>query len=488
MRWPNWLGLTAALLVMLLPGKLPAQTLRVLTEELPPLNFTENGRLTGLSVEVVEEILRRTGQTHEIQSVPWARGYRAALDEPNVALFSTTRSEERESLFQWVGPLVEWNFVFYKKRGSPIALRTLDDARRVGSIATYRDDSREQFLKSKGFNNLDSSPKLMSCARKLLEGRVDLWLDSNLSAHRIVRQLGHSPEEIEPVLTVKTSHLYIAFSRQTPREQVERWQEALNEMSRDGTFQRIHHRWLPDQTPPKMGLLAPAQLREWQLKLRVLTEELPPISYTGDGKIEGSSVDVVREILRRLDLPVEIQVTSWGRAYNTALRESQVALFSTIRTPEREPLFKWVGTLGTFKNVLYGRRGDAPDIRSLDDARAVGSIGTYTDDIGEQYLRERGFTNLFRHSSPVSGVRNLLTGRIDLWVAGAAYASLLAQQAGFSPEDLEPLYTLNETESYIAFSRDTPDAVIDLWQHTLDAMRQDGTLADIQARWPHLNQ
>ena len=150
-----------------------AQRLTLLTEELPPLNFTDQGALTGLSVDVVHEIQSRVGNTDPIEVVPWARGYKDIQEMPNTVLFSTTRTEDRERLFQWVGPLARWEYVFYKKRGSSITLDTLDAARDVGSIATYRDDAREQFLKERGFTNLDSSPKPMSCAQKLLEGRVD---------------------------------------------------------------------------------------------------------------------------------------------------------------------------------------------------------------------------------------------------------------------------------------------------------------------------
>lgn len=136
-----------------------AQRLTLLTEELPPLNFTDQGALTGLSVDVVHEIQRRVGNTDPIEVVPWARGYKDIQEMPNTVLFSTTRTEDRERLFQWVGPLARWEYVFYKKRGSPITLDTLDAARDVGSIATYRDDARKQFLKERGFTNLDSCTK-----------------------------------------------------------------------------------------------------------------------------------------------------------------------------------------------------------------------------------------------------------------------------------------------------------------------------------------
>jgi polar amino acid transport system substrate-binding protein len=42
---------------------------------------------------------------------------------------------------------------------------------------------------------------------------------------------------------------YIAFSLQTDARQVARWQQALDEMNRDGRLARIKQRWLSDTMP-----------------------------------------------------------------------------------------------------------------------------------------------------------------------------------------------------------------------------------------------
>ncbi|NJN47058.1 MAG: transporter substrate-binding domain-containing protein [Candidatus Competibacteraceae bacterium] len=82
-----------------IPTDTSATTLTLLTEELPPLNFTQDGKLMGFSVDVVREIQRRVGNTDSIEVVPWARGYKAALERPNTVLFSTARTQEREPFF-----------------------------------------------------------------------------------------------------------------------------------------------------------------------------------------------------------------------------------------------------------------------------------------------------------------------------------------------------------------------------------------------------
>jgi len=58
--------------------------LKIYTEDSPPGNYALNGKPAGMAMEIVREILNRLGEDADIKIVPWARGYRIALDLPNV--------------------------------------------------------------------------------------------------------------------------------------------------------------------------------------------------------------------------------------------------------------------------------------------------------------------------------------------------------------------------------------------------------------------
>ena len=80
----------------------------MLTEENAPFNFTEDGALKGIAVDLIVAAMKDAGSEvspAEIQVVPWARGYDAARNQPGTMLFSMARTQERESLFSWVGPI-----------------------------------------------------------------------------------------------------------------------------------------------------------------------------------------------------------------------------------------------------------------------------------------------------------------------------------------------------------------------------------------------
>jgi len=451
-----------------------AQELTVISEDNPPFNFIKDGFFTGSSTEVVREIMRRLDLQAEIQVLTWARAYQLALTRPNVILFSTARTAERENQFHWVGPIYKVRFGFYARRGAGPFPACLADAKKVAAIATYKDDVREQLLKTLGFTNLDSSKSPASNLKKLLAGRVDLWLYSNLGVPSVARQIGIDPAEVELVLPFKDLNAYIAISKGTPRVVVDQWQAALDDMKREGSFEGISKQWLPAESIPQIRPVA-AESQITSLKIKIFTEDSPPANYLADGRLKGLSVDIVREILRRLNLPDNIQAVPWARGYTLALTQPNVALFSTTRLPQREKLFKWVGPLYTQTWGLYARKDSAIKIDSLEQAKTVPRIGTYYKDAKEQYLLANGFRNLVSTNKNLSNIRHLMNGSIDLWASSDFNMPYIARQAGVDPDQLRLVFPFKRVQNYIAFSIQSPGPLVNLWQQTLDELKQDGT-------------
>jgi polar amino acid transport system substrate-binding protein len=56
--------------------------LELATEDSPPLNYLENGEVTGPSVDLVRNMAERAEVPIGIEVMPWARAYQQALDRP----------------------------------------------------------------------------------------------------------------------------------------------------------------------------------------------------------------------------------------------------------------------------------------------------------------------------------------------------------------------------------------------------------------------
>ena len=469
-------GMMLVLLASFSGPNLLAQEMTIITEEYPPLNFKHGGTISGSTVAVVKEILRRLDQSTEIKMLPWARGYNLLKTKPNVVLFTTTRTEEREDLFHWVGPVAMSTNAFYAKKGSNIQINSLEDAKQVKAVACYNEDAREQMLKSWGFKNLDSSNSPESNLKKLLSGRVDLWLYDTLGLPGITKQLGVDVSGVELVHAIDDVYLYIAISKGTPAWVVRRWQETLDCMKQDGTFLAISSKWLSEACIPKIVAADLSDTCNPPI-LQIYTENSPPGNYLHEGELTGFAVAVVREIQNRNGHAEDIQVVPWARGYNMALTKPKVALFSTTRLPQRETLFKWVGPLYRQTWGFYAKKGTRIRINSLEEAKKISRIGTYYKDAKEQYLTKQGFKNLVSTNTNISNIKRLIQGSIDLWVSSDFNMPYLARQAGVSPDQMELVYAIRVVDNYIAFSVKTSDGVINRWQRTLDEVKKDGTYA-----------
>lgn len=457
--------------------------LTILTEEFPPYNFTKNGKLTGATPQVVQEILRRLGSKDTITVLPWARAYEKLQTEPNVVLFTTARTKERESLFNWVGPLFCFRLGFYARKGASIHIDSLEAAKRVKSIATYRADFREQILKSLGFTNLENSNSPESNIRKLISGRVDLWFFDNIGAPKVALSAGIKPDRIQEVFTYQKHYSYIAISKGTSLELVRRWQKTLNDMKADGTFWWLASKWLPPNaitvSEQEDGTTPPP------FSLKIYTENSPPSSYEDNGQLKGLSVEIVQEILHRLGRSDNITMVPWARGYQLVQTQADTALFAMTRIPTLEAQFFWVGPLCRQHWGFYRWKGSGIDGSSFAAAKRAKRIGTFLGSPEMKFLEAKGFTNLISTSKNFTNIEHLENGDVDLWVGSSLAMPYLARKAGESPTELEMTYAFHPVNSYIAFSKETSPNVVRLWQKVFDEMKQDGAYKKICRKYTY---
>ena len=217
--------------------------MKILTENLPPLNYVDNGVIVGPSVEIVKEIQKRVGSQEQIQVYPWARAYKMALEKENVILFGMTYTDVRKNKFKWVGPLATKRDILVARKGSGIKIKDLEDAKKAKSIGTLLDDTRGRLLERNGFSNLEPVSDEQLNAKKLALGRIDLWAYKIPGLRPVCDLAGVDHTEFEEVYHLREIDLMIAFSKKTSDSLVQKWRDAFNEMLTDGTILQIRKKW-----------------------------------------------------------------------------------------------------------------------------------------------------------------------------------------------------------------------------------------------------
>ena len=225
---------------------LNADEIQPLTEEWEPYQIETKDGLKGIGIDLIKEIQKRVNNKKEIKVFPWKRSYNITLNKKGYALFLTTKSQKRENLFKWVGPITSMKITFFKNaQRKDLKINSLEDAKKVSSIIVAEDTVSKETLLKLGFKNLETNTIANGSFYKILENKVDLYpVEYNSFLYKLKKM--RLEDKIIPVKMKKPileSSLYIAFNKNTNDKIVNKWQKALDEIKSDGTYKKIVERY-----------------------------------------------------------------------------------------------------------------------------------------------------------------------------------------------------------------------------------------------------
>ena len=216
-----------------------------------------------------------------------------------------------------------------------------------------------------------------------------------------------------------------------------------------------------------------------QEKLKIYTDSFEPLNYLENDKLTGLAADVVQELIKRTRTKADIKVTAWEEGYKAVMERPNTALFSMAMTPERKPMFQWVGPIAIQDTNLYAKKGAETGIFHLEDAKKVSKIVVVKDYESEELLKKEGFTNLDTVMTEDAAIKKLLSGEAELFPSGNITMPSLLKNNGATMNDIEKVFNLSTNMGYIAFSEGTSPQIVALWQKKLDEMKTDGSFEKI---------
>ena len=214
-------------------------SLRVVTEEWPPYNYTnDNGKVVGAATAKVRWVLEQADIDYTLNSYPWARAIDLASSKKNVAIFSVYRTELREQQFKWVCPLISPvpTFIFKLKARTDLNIDTLDDVKRY-QVSVTRGDLAQDVLTKAGFElgvNLDLAANGQISIKKLFANRIDFVIYSEKALLEQLKKINRSYDTIQKVMKLTVMEnlpICIAFNKETDDSIVNKVQQMLDLLS-----------------------------------------------------------------------------------------------------------------------------------------------------------------------------------------------------------------------------------------------------------------
>ncbi|WP_044837898.1 substrate-binding periplasmic protein [Thalassomonas viridans] len=225
------------------------ERLHYTTEVYPPYNYLEQGRLTGLSVEMLRKIWDELGVAHQkIDVLPWARAYYDIEHQTNRVLFAMAQKESRLNKFQWACPIMaRHNGALIALKSSKIVIRDASDLRRY-VIGTIREGSTEEELiaiQGGKKTNVVRNVSLAANLSLLNKGRIQLLAHEERSASVMISQLGYNENDYEVVYVLKSLPICFAFSLSVEPGLIRQFQQALNKIIKTGEYEQLKQYFFP---------------------------------------------------------------------------------------------------------------------------------------------------------------------------------------------------------------------------------------------------
>lgn len=208
--------------------------------------------------------------------------------------------------------------------------------------------------------------------------------------------------------------------------------------------------------------------------LDVVAEDYYPQTYMDNGKVSGTLVDIIESISYSAGMPVtrdQIRILPWSEAYISAQQIPGTLLLGVYRTPDREPLFKWIGPVETDPNVFFVKPGTDVVTKSFKDIKNL-KIGVIAGDAHYQLLILYGIPSeqIFTTHNGADLIRMVLNGNIDTFYYGEQAGKALATRVTGSPDAIKAGLKFGVSETWFAMSTGTPDSTVNALQYALNTM------------------
>lgn len=216
------------------PAEQPFQV-NLYTEDYPPWNYSASNGVAGINVALLRLALSQTGHQGNFAVVPWGRAQRFTQTEPDSCFFSAVRSEERESIYQWVGPLSQEQVQLFSLVPAATSFADFTSVRGL-RIGGQTEDAFTDYAESQGLR-VERVTDIPVNLAMLQSGRIDLWLAGSVGGPFIARREGI------PVFPVATSErvfeLWLACNPAMPTEVIQHLNTALEALKQDGSWEAI---------------------------------------------------------------------------------------------------------------------------------------------------------------------------------------------------------------------------------------------------------
>lgn len=219
-------------------------------DNIPPYVFRENGKLTGLSIDILNEVARRGGFELTLEIGPWARVLYQVEQGAVDGAFSAYMIEKRKAYCLYTGVVHydELRLAVKKSRRFAFAgIKSLYGKEIGKGRKVFVSEEFDRAVRQGKIILSETDDMKMINIKKLHEGRLDAVIGSPVAMRHYANKLGYDDIVLLPGALKERIPAYLILSRRSGLENKAEWQRMLTKiltrMHEDGTMQAIYKRY-----------------------------------------------------------------------------------------------------------------------------------------------------------------------------------------------------------------------------------------------------
>ena len=236
-------------LILLLVKQAQAEKIQVVGTEYPPFTQTmPDGAPGGFAFDLLRAMFDDVKFEATFELFPWKRAETMLAEEPNT-LALLARTEKREALYHWIGPVYPRALYLYRLKARPeVQLNVIEDVTpyTVGVVRGYA-SLTEVLNAGVPQSNLDEVANDSLNVKKLFERHVDLIPNNDMVLASLLRKEGHAFDDVEKAFVITPegkSYFYFGVSKATDAQLVQTLLQAFDALKQDGRFDKIAQQYL----------------------------------------------------------------------------------------------------------------------------------------------------------------------------------------------------------------------------------------------------
>ena len=223
----------------------------------PAIYKDANGRPAGIFNDILTEAFKRLGIELKKEVYPWKRAQKLVLEKKADGMV-TLYTKQRKKYMVATKPIWYIKETIFFRRDNPKACKILkinsfEDMKDLVLVETMGSGwAREQFEKH-GIKHVFWVPTVDSAFNVLAKGRADIYMMYDINAYNILmkKQESEDPlaEEFQQIVAIAPTFASLPFRLLIRKDSpyaniIERFNEVIEEMKRDGTYKRIKMKYL----------------------------------------------------------------------------------------------------------------------------------------------------------------------------------------------------------------------------------------------------